>query len=192
LPFIDIAYQGFATGDIDNDAFSVRQFARDGHQMLVTQSYSKNMGLYGERVGALSVIASSKEEADRVMSQIKIIIRRMYSNPPKHGALIASKVLNTPELRNIWLKEVKDMADRIIRMRTSLVDNLKKEGSTHDWSHITNQIGMFCFTGLNEQQVNRLMKEHSVYLTKDGRISIAGVSSKNNAYLAHAIHQVTK
>lgn len=192
LPFIDIAYQGFATGNIDNDAFSVRQFAKDGHQMLVTQSYSKNMGLYGERVGALTVVGASKEEADRVMSQIKIIVRRMYSNPPKHGALIASKVLNTPELRQLWLKEVKDMADRIIRMRTSLVDNLKKEGSIHDWSHITNQIGMFCFTGLNEQQVSRLMKEYSVYLTKDGRISIAGVSSKNNAYLAHAIHQVTK
>lgn len=116
----------------------------------------------------------------------------MYSNPPVHGARIASRVLNIPELRQQWLEEVKGMADRIIRMRSTLVENLKKEGSKHDWSHIVNQIGMFCFTGLNEKQVERLTKEFSIYLTKDGRISVAGVSSKNNAYLAHAIHQVTK
>lgn len=192
LPFIDLAYQGFASGDIDRDAFAVRQFIKDGHQMLVAQSYSKNMGLYGERVGALSIITGSKDDTERVMSQLKIVIRRMYSNPPKHGAFIAAKVLNQPELRQLWLKEVKGMADRIIRMRQNLVDNLKKEGSQHNWKHITDQIGMFCFTGLNEKQVERLTKEFSVYLTKDGRISVAGVSSKNNAYLAHAIHQVTK
>lgn len=170
----------------------MRQFVKDGHELAVSQSFSKNMGLYGERVGAVSFVVHNKEDRERIMSQLKVTIRRMYSNPPRHGAQIASKVLNTPDLRSLWLREVKTMADRIITMRKTLVDNLKKEGSSHNWQHITDQIGMFCFTGLNEKQVERLTKEFSVYLTKDGRISVAGVSSKNNAYLAHAIHQVTK
>lgn len=192
LPFIDLAYQGFASGDIDRDAFAARLFAKDGHEFLVSQSYSKNMGLYGERVGALTFVTREKEDLARIMSQLKVTIRRLYSNPPRHGAQIAAKVLGTPELRTLWLKEVKGMADRIITMRKTLVENLKKEGSSHNWQHITDQIGMFCFTGLDSKQVQRLIKEYSVYLTNDGRISVAGVSSKNNAYLAHAIHQVTK
>lgn len=192
FPFLDSAYQGFASGDTNKDAFAARLFAEDGHEYLISQSYSKNMGLYGERVGALSFILQDKDDLQRILSQLRVTIRRMYSNPPRNGAQIAAKVLNTPELNALWLTEVKDMADRIIKMRSSLVENLKKEGSQHNWQHITDQIGMFCFTGLNEKQVERLMKEFSVYLTKDGRISIAGVSSKNNAYLAHAIHQVTK
>ncbi|GFS21691.1 aspartate aminotransferase, partial [Elysia marginata] len=192
FPFFDSAYQGFASGDTDRDAFSVRTFIKDGHQIALTQSFSKNMGLYGERVGALSIICSSAEEAARVMSQVKIIIRPMYSNPPIHGARIAAKILNTPALNKQWLVEVKGMADRIMSMRTRLQDGLKREGSSHNWQHITDQIGMFCFTGLNPQQVERLTKEFSVYLTKDGRISVAGLSSNNVDYLAHAIHQVTK
>lgn len=192
FPFIDLAYQGFASGDIDKDAFAVRLFAQEGHEFVVSQSYAKNMGLYGERVGAVTFVIHDKEELQRVLSQLRVTIRRMYSNPPRNGAQIAAKVLNTPELRALWLKEVKGMADRIITMRQLLVDNLKKEGSVHNWQHITDQIGMFCFTGLTDKQVERLIKDFSVYLTKDGRISIAGVSSKNNAYLAHAIHEVTK
>jgi aspartate aminotransferase len=192
FPFMDSAYQGFGSGSVDKDAFAVRLFASDGHELLVSQSYSKNMGLYGERVGALSFITHAADDRDRVLSQLKVLIRRMYSNPPRNGAQIASKVLNTPELRTLWLKEVKGMADRIITMRSDLVDNLKKEGSSQNWQHIIDQIGMFCFTGLSPKQVERITKDFSVYLTKDGRISIAGVSSKNNAYLAHAIHQVTK
>jgi len=192
FPFIDLAYQGFATGDINRDAFAVRLFAEDGHEFIVSQSYSKNMGLYGERVGAVTFVVRNKDELQRVLSQLRLTIRRLYSNPPRHGAQIASRVLNTPQLRDLWLSEVKVMADRIITMRKTLVENLKKEGSSHNWQHIIDQIGMFCFTGLTEQQVERLIKEFSVYLTKDGRISIAGVSSKNNAYLARAIHQVTK
>lgn len=192
LPFIDLAYQGFASGNIDQDAFAVRLFADEGHEFLVSQSYSKNMGLYGERVGALTFVVKEKEDLARIMSQLKILIRRMYSNPPRHGAQIASKVLNLPELRTLWLEEVKIMADRIITMRSDLVENLKKEGSSHNWQHINDQIGMFCYTGLNEEQVGRLTKDFSVYLTKDGRISVAGVSPKNNAYLAHALHEVTK
>ncbi|XP_059154230.1 aspartate aminotransferase, mitochondrial-like [Physella acuta] len=192
FPYFDMAYQGFASGSTDQDAFAVRQFIRDGHQMALSQSFSKNMGLYGERVGAFSIICSSTEEAERVMSQVKIIIRPLYSNPPVHGARIAAKILNTPELNAQWLKEVKGMADRIILMRNRLRDGLKKEGSSRNWQHITDQIGMFCFTGLKPDQVERLTKEFSVYLTKDGRISVAGVSSNNVDYLAHAIHQVTK
>ncbi|GFO19631.1 aspartate aminotransferase [Plakobranchus ocellatus] len=191
-PFFDMAYQGFASGDADKDAFSVRTFIKDGHQMALTQSFSKNMGLYGERVGALTLVCGSTEEAARVMSQVKIIIRPMYSNPPIHGARIAAKILNTPALNDQWLVEVKGMADRIISMRNKLRDGLKREGSSRNWQHITDQIGMFCFTGLNPQQVEKLTKEFSVYLTKDGRISVAGVSSNNVDYLAHAIHSVTK
>lgn len=192
FPFLDMAYQGFATGDIDRDASAVRLFAEDGHGFAVSQSFAKNMGLYGERVGAFSMICGSKEEADRVMSQIKIIVRPTYSNPPINGARIAHLILTDPELRQQWLKDVKGMAERIIGMRTRLRDGLKREGSTKNWQHITDQIGMFCFTGMTPEQVARLIKEFSVYLTKDGRISVAGISSNNVDYLAHAMHQVTK
>ena len=174
-----------------------------------SESIGRILGLYGERVGAFTAVCQDKEEVDRVMSQLKILIRPLYSNPPVHGARIAARILNQADLRALWLTEVKHMADRIITMRQQLVDNLKKNGSSKIWQHITDQIGMFCFTGLNPQQVrraqvaiaehpsfaiqtDRLVKDFSVYLTKDGRISMAGVTSKNNPYLAHAIHEVTK
>nr|CAI5841381.1 unnamed protein product [Callosobruchus analis] len=156
----------------------VRHFIKDGHRICLAQSYAKNMGLYGERAGAFTVVGESKEEADRVMSQLKILIRALYSNPPINGARIVTEILR--------------MADRIISVRTKLRDNLKKEGSSRNWQHITDQIGMFCFTGMTPDQVDKLIKEHSVYLTKDGRISMAGVTSKNVEYLAHAMHEVTK
>ncbi len=165
-----MAYQGFASGNIDDDAFAVRQFIEDKHNLVLAQSYAKNMGksfcfisvknshfffvgLYGERVGAFTVVCQDKDEVERVMSQVKIIIRPMYSNPPVHGARIAARILNQQDLRSLWLKEVKLMADRIITMRQQLADNLKKNGSNKNWQHITDQIGMFCFTGLNPQQV---------------------------------------
>uniref|UniRef100_W5MHG6 Aspartate aminotransferase n=1 Tax=Lepisosteus oculatus TaxID=7918 RepID=W5MHG6_LEPOC len=190
--FFDMAYQGFASGDIDRDALAVRHFIEQGHNIVLSQSYAKNMGLYGERVGAFTVVCSDVEEAKRVESQLKILIRPMYSNPPMNGARIAATIMNAPELRQEWLEEVKGMANRIISMREQLVSNLKKEGSIHNWQHVVNQIGMFCFTGLKPEQVERLIKEFSVYMTKDGRISMAGVSSANVGYLAHGIHQVTK
>ncbi|KTG45498.1 hypothetical protein cypCar_00004899 [Cyprinus carpio] len=192
LVFFDMAYQGFASGDIDRDAWAVRYFLEQGHNVLLSQSFAKNMGLYGERVGGFTVVCADAEEAKRVESQLKILIRPIYSNPPMNGARIASTILSTPELRSTWLEEVKGMADRIIKMREMLVTNLKKEGSTHNWQHVIDQIGMFCFTGLKPEQVERLTKEFSVYMTKDGRISVAGVTSGNVGYLAHAIHQVTK
>ncbi|XP_064473529.1 aspartate aminotransferase, mitochondrial-like [Ornithodoros turicata] len=192
FPFLDMAYQGFATGDIDRDAAAVRLFAQDGHGFAVSQSFAKNMGLYGERIGAFTLVCESKDEADRAMSQIKIIVRPMYSNPPINGARIAHLILTDQQLRQQWLQDVKGMADRIMNMRTRLKDGLKREGSTRNWDHITDQIGMFCFTGMTPDQVEKLTKEFSVYLTKDGRISVAGISSKNVDYLAHAMHQVTK
>ncbi|XP_046676171.1 aspartate aminotransferase, mitochondrial [Homalodisca vitripennis] len=192
FPFFDMAYQGFASGDVVKDAFAVRLFLKDGHEIALAQSFAKNMGLYGERAGAFSLVTSTKDEAAKTLSQIKILVRPMYSNPPIHGARIVTEILGDPALRQQWLGEVKGMADRIISVRTALKDNLKKEGSTKDWSHITDQIGMFCFTGLQPAQVERLTKEFSIYLTKDGRISMAGVTSKNVEYLAYSIHQVTK
>ncbi|CAH1779911.1 unnamed protein product [Owenia fusiformis] len=191
-PFFDMAYQGFATGNVDGDAFAVRQFIEDGHDLALCQSFAKNMGLYGERAGAFTLVCKDKEEADRCMSQLKIIIRPMYSNPPIHGARIVTTILTNPELRKEWLVDVKGMADRIISMREQLTANLKKEGSSCNWSHIIDQIGMFCFTGLKPDQVASLTNDYSVYLTKDGRISVASISSKNVDYLAYAMHQVTK
>ncbi|XP_061421701.1 aspartate aminotransferase, mitochondrial [Lethenteron reissneri] len=192
FPFFDMAYQGFASGDTNRDAWAVRYFLEQGHNIALCQSYAKNMGLYGERIGAFTMVCTDAEEAKRVESQLKILIRPMYSNPPLTGARLAATIMNTPDLRKEWLVELKGMADRIIGMRSQLVNDLKKEGSTHNWQHITDQIGMFCFTGLKPEQVERLMKEFSVYMTKDGRISIAGLSSGNVGYLAHAIHQVSK
>ncbi|KAH0564677.1 aspartate aminotransferase, mitochondrial [Cotesia glomerata] len=192
FPFFDMAYQGFASGDCARDAMAVRMFVKEGHQIALAQSYAKNMGLYGERVGAFSLVTSSADEAARTMSQIKILIRPMFSNPPISGARIVNEILSDPALKQEWLGDVKSMADRIIGVRNKLKEYLKKNGSSRDWSHITDQIGMFCFTGLKPNEVEKLTSEHHIYLTKDGRISMAGVTSKNVEYLAHAMHQVTK
>ncbi|XP_027869940.1 glutamic-oxaloacetic transaminase 2b, mitochondrial [Xiphophorus couchianus] len=192
LVFFDMAYQGFASGDIDRDAWAVRHFIETGHNIVLSQSFAKNMGLYGERVGGFTVVCKDAEEAKRVESQLKILIRPIYSNPPINGARIAATILNTPDLRSLWLEEVHSMANRIIKMREQLVAGLKQQGSSHNWQHVTDQIGMFCFTGLKPEQVERLTKEFSVYMTKDGRISMAGVTTANVGYLAEGIHAVTK
>ncbi|KAH0258597.1 hypothetical protein KCU91_g15728, partial [Aureobasidium melanogenum] len=190
-PFFDMAYQGFASGDTDKDAFPIRHFIKEGHQISLCQSFAKNMGLYGERVGAFSIVCADADEKKRVDSQIKILVRPLYSNPPVHGARVASTILNDPELNKQWLGEVKGMADRIITMRALLKENLEKLGSKHDWSHITSQIGMFAYTGLKPEQMDALAKEHSVYATKDGRISVAGITSANVKRLAESIYKVT-
>ncbi|KAJ3108438.1 aspartate transaminase aat1 [Phlyctochytrium planicorne] len=193
LAFFDMAYQGFASGDPTVDAFALRHFVKDGHNVLLAQSFAKNLGLYGERVGLFSIVVGSPEEAKRVDSQVKILVRPMYSNPPLSGPRIVKEVLSIPELRSEWHTEVKLMADRIISMRAELRKHLETTyGSKHNWSHITSQIGMFCYTGLTGEQVDRLRNEFSVYLTRDGRISIAGITSKNVKYLAEAIHEVSK
>ncbi|KAF3446440.1 hypothetical protein FNV43_RR11619 [Rhamnella rubrinervis] len=188
LPFFDSAYQGFASGSLDSDAQPVRIFAADGGECLVAQSYAKNMGLYGERVGALSIVCKSADVARRVESQLKLVIRPMYSNPPIHGASIVATILRDRDLFNEWTIELKAMADRIISMRKQLFDALKTRGTPGDWSHIIKQIGMFTFTGLNAEQVAFMTKEYHIYMTSDGRISMAGLSSKTVPHLTDAIH----
>jgi aspartate aminotransferase, mitochondrial len=160
-PFFDMAYQGFASGDTNKDAYALRYFISQGHLPCLAQSFAKNMGLYGERVGAFSLVCASAEEKKRVDSQVKILVRPLYSNPPVHGARIASTILNDPALNKQWLGEVKGMADRIIKMRALLKENLENLGSKHDWSHITSQIGMFAYTGLKPEQMDVLAKEVS-------------------------------
>jgi len=192
FPFFDMAYQGFASGDLNKDSQALRAFIQDGHQVALAQSYAKNMGLYGLRVGAFSLTCQDSEEAERVMSQLKILIRPLYSNPPITGARIAEKILNTPDLYKVWLGDIKTMANRIISMRSKLREALEREGSSRNWQHITDQIGMFCFTGMKPEQVERLTKEFSIYLTKDGRISVSGITTANVDYLAKAMHTVTK
>jgi len=191
-PFFDMAYQGFASGDLTKDAEALRYFVQDGHLPALCQSYSKNMGLYGERVGAFTVLCDSKEEASAVESQLKILIRPMYSNPPIHGARLVNTILEDDKLYAEWLIEIKSMADRIITMRSQLKQKLEEAGSLRDWSHITKQIGMFCFSGLTADHVATLGKDYSIYLTKDGRISVVGVTSGNVDYLAQSIHEVSK
>lgn len=190
--FFDSAYQGFASGDADADAFAIRHFVDAGIPVACAQSFSKNFGLYGERVGCLSFVAPTSEEADRCISQLKIVIRPMYSNPPVYGARIVSTILNDPALSAQFYEECKGMADRIISMRSLLKDNLEGLGSTHDWSHVTDQIGMFCYSGLSKDQVEKMKGEHHIYMTADGRISMAGVTAAKAGYLAEAIHDVTK
>ncbi|GLU01429.1 hypothetical protein SLE2022_187360 [Rubroshorea leprosula] len=188
LPFFDSAYQGFASGSLDADAQSVRMFVADGGECLVAQSYAKNMGLYGERVGALSIVCRAADVASKVESQLKLVIRPMYSNPPIHGASIVAIILKDRNMYNEWTIELKAMADRIISMRQQLFDALRARGTPGDWSHIIKQIGMFTFTGLNKEQVAFMTKEYHIYMTSDGRISMAGLSLKTVPHLADAIH----
>lgn len=171
---------------------ALKQFAADGHQFAVAQSFSKNFGLYGQRVGCLSVVTESAAERSNVESQLKIIARAMYSNPPISGSRVVTTVLNDPALRAQWEVDVKEMADRIISMRRLLREKLESLGSKHNWEHITNQIGMFCYSGLSPEQVDRLTNEFHIYLTRNGRISMAGVTSKDITPLAEAIHAVSK
>jgi len=192
LAFFDSAYQGFASGDPARDAIPMRTFMSDGHAIVLAQSFAKNFGLYGERSGCLSVVCADAEEKERVMSQLKLVIRPMYSNPPAYGARLVDTILGDPELNSLWRKEVKMMADRIIDMRQALVDELAALGNTQSWGHVTDQIGMFAYTGLSKDQTEEIAKNYSVYMTADGRISIAGLNTGNIKYVAEAIHSVTK
>lgn len=187
----DSAYQGFASGDADTDAWAVREFEKRGHRMMVAQSFAKNFGLYGERVGTLSAVCQDEDEKARVTEALKRTIRPMYSNPPIYGARIVDEILGAPDLEAQWRGECRGMADRIASMRQALRSTLEAVGSTRDWSHITSQIGMFCFSGLTPEQVDRLKDEFHIYMTRNGRISMAGVTSKNVEYLAKSIHAVS-
>lgn len=188
---MDCAYQGFASGDAEADAYAIRLFLDAGHSLLLAQSFAKNFGLYGERVGSLSVACADRAEAARVLSQLKRIIRPMYSSPPIHGALIVAEVLGDAQLRAQYYQECAAMAERISSMRKLLRTELEAAGSTHDWQHVTDQIGMFAFTGMSAEMCDELTDNHAIFLTKDGRISVAGVNSGNVGAVASAIHAVT-
>ncbi|KAF8641077.1 hypothetical protein AX17_000721 [Amanita inopinata Kibby_2008] len=188
FPFFDMAYQGFASGSTSRDAFAVRHFVSQGHQIALAQSFAKNMGLYGERVGAFSFTTQDPEEKARIDSQLKIVIRPMYSNPPIHGARIANAILGDSTLYSQWEGEVKGMADRIINMREKLYDTLAATLRTPgEWGHIKSQIGMFSFTGLTPSQTKALAEKAHVYMTADGRISMAGLNSGNIEYFAESV-----
>jgi aromatic-amino-acid transaminase len=190
VPFVDMAYQGFGFG-IAEDGAVIRQFLASGLDFFVSTSFSKSFSLYGERVGALSVVCSSKDEATRVLSQLKIVIRTNYSNPPTHGAQVVATVLNTPALRAQWETELTGMRDRIKRMRRALVDQLTNAGVKGDLSYIVSQNGMFSYSGLSASQMLRLRTEFGVYGVDSGRICVAALNDGNLAYVAKAIAAVS-
>jgi aromatic-amino-acid transaminase len=188
-PFLDMAYQGFGHG-IKEDGAVIGKFVAAGLEFFVSTSFSKSFSLYGERVGALSVLCASKDDADRVMSQLKVVIRTNYSNPQIHGATVVAMVLNTPELRAQWEEELAEMRVRIKAMRQKLVDGLKAAGVKQDMSFITDQIGMFSYSGLSKDQMVRLRTEFGVYGTDTGRMCVAALNSKNVAYVCESIAKV--
>jgi len=189
VPFLDLAYQGFGSG-IAEDSAAVGKFVASGHTVFVSTSFSKSFSLYGERVGALSVLCDDKEEASRVLSQLKIVIRTNYSNPPTHGATVVAAVLNTPDLRALWEQELGDMRLRIKQMRLALVEKLKAAGVKEDMSFITRQVGMFSYSGLSKDQMVRLRNEFGVYGTDTGRMCVAALNSRNIDYVCKAIASV--
>ena len=188
-PFLDMAYQGFGHG-IQEDGAVIGKFVAAGLNFLVSTSFSKSFSLYGERVGALSVVCIDKEECGRVLSQLKIVIRTNYSNPPIHGGAVVAAVLANPEWRATWEKELAEMRVRIKAMRQKLVDGLKAAGVKQDMSFITTQIGMFSYSGLNKDQMVRLRSEFGVYGTDTGRMCVAALNSKNIDYVCQAIAKV--
>jgi aromatic-amino-acid transaminase len=191
VPFVDIAYQGFGAG-LDPDGEAVRSFARAGGPLFVSNSFSKSFSLYGERVGALSVLAGSPEEGARVLSQLKRIVRTNYSNPPTHGGQIVATVLTTPELRAAWERELAQMRDRIRSMRAQLVERIHARVAGADFRFVLGQRGMFSYSGLTRTQVQRLREEHSVYAVDTGRICVAALNSANIDYVADAIARVIR
>ena len=189
IPFLDIAYQGFATG-IEEDGAAVRLFADSGMSFFVSSSFSKSFSLYGERVGALSIVTQSKEESARVLSQLKRVIRTNYSNPPTHGAAIVAMVLNSPKLRQMWEDELAEMRERIKAMRHGLNKKLAAAGAPQDFSFIETQRGMFSYSGLTADQVAKLQEQDGIYALSTGRICVAALNTKNLDRVAQAIARV--
>jgi aromatic-amino-acid transaminase len=190
VPFLDMAYQGFADG-IEADAVAVRAFSASGLQFFASSSFSKNFSLYGERVGALSIVTAGKDESARVMSQLKRVIRTNYSNPPTHGGALVAAVLASPDLRQQWEAELSGMRDRIRAMRTGLVAAIKAQGVAQDFSFVAQQRGMFSYTGLTAAQVERMKDEFGIYAVSTGRICLAALNTRNVDYVAKAIAAVT-
>ena len=189
VPFLDMAYQGFADG-LEADAAAVRRFAAACPVVLVSTSFSKSLSLYGERVGALSLVAGSADDAARVLSQVKRVIRTNYSNPPTHGGQAVVTVLTTPELRALWDNELGEMRERIKTMRRQLVDKIRAQRADFDFSFIVKQRGLFSYSGLTREQVRRLREEYSLYAIESGRICVPALNSRNVDYVAQAIASV--
>ena len=188
VPFLDMAYQGFANG-IDEDGAVVRRFAATGMAMLVSNSFSKSFSLYGERVGALSIVATTSEEATRVLSQLKRVVRTNYSNPPTHGGKVVATVLATPELRTLWEEELAGMRVRIREMRGAMVEKLKAKAPGHDFEFVREQVGMFSYSGLTKEQVGKL-RDESIYAVDTGRICVAALNSTNIDRVVDAIAKI--
>jgi len=196
FPFFDCAYQGFASGDLAKDAWAVRHFVEQGFELCIAQSYAKNFGLYGERAGCFHFVTGPSSDAEdtikRIGSQLAILQRSEISNPPAYGARIASTVLNDKALFAEWEENLRTMSGRIIEMRNQLRAKLEEQKTPGSWTHITEQIGMFSFTGLTEEQVLKIRKDAHVYMTKNGRISMAGLNTHNVDYVAKAIDAVVR
>lgn len=189
LAFLDIAYQGFGKG-LDQDGDVLRLFALSDVPFLIASSFSKSFSLYGERVGALTIVDSNQDESARVLSQLKRVIRANYSTPPTHGGSVVTTVLTTPDLRASWLKELDEMRERIRRMRTALVDQLQTNGANQDFSFVLKQNGMFSYSGLTPEQVDRLRTEFAIYALNTGRICVAALNDGNVDYVARSIAAV--
>lgn len=189
VPFVDIAYQGFGDG-IQEDAAAARLFAESGLSFFVSSSFSKSFSLYGERVGALSIVTDSRDASARVLSQVKRVIRTNYSNPPTHGATIVAAVLGSPELRALWETELGEMRTRIQHMRSALVRQLAEKGASRDFAFVSRQRGMFSYSGLDVEQVERLRVDHGVYAISTGRICAAALNDRNIGHVTDAIVQV--
>jgi len=191
LPFLDLAYQGFAEG-LEADAHAARLFAGAMSPVFLSSSFSKSFSLYGERVGALSVVTGSAEEAIRVLSQVKRVVRANYSNPPTHGCQLVATVLGSSQLRSLWERELGEMRDRIKDMRKRLVDAIHSRAPGSDFSFVLKQRGMFSYSGLTREQVRRLRAEHAIYTIDTGRICVAALTSKNVEHVADAIAKVIR
>ncbi|KAL9614635.1 MAG: hypothetical protein Q9167_000923 [Letrouitia subvulpina] len=197
FPFFDCAYQGFASGNLENDAWAVQYFIDQGFELCVAQSFAKNFGLYGERAGAFHFVTGAAPDAEqtigRISSQLAILQRSEISNPPAYGARIASLILNDPDLFKQWQSNLETMSGRIVDMRKALRSKLEElNGKEGSWKHITDQIGMFSFTGLTEKQVLKIREDAHIYMTKNGRISMAGLNTRNVEYTAKAIDRVVR
>ncbi|CAJ0952283.1 unnamed protein product, partial [Mesorhabditis belari] len=187
FPFFDMAYQGFASGDPAADGWAVRYFIEQGLEMFIAQSFAKNFGLYNERVGHLTIVLNDPSAIPSFKSQMQLIIRANWSNPPAHGARIVAKVLGDRELYQQWLQAIQTMSSRIREMRAALKANLEKLGTPGTWDHITQQIGMFSYTGLTRDQVMYLVDKYHIFMLTDGRANICGLNTKNVEYVSKAI-----
>jgi len=192
FPFFDTAYQGFCSGDLDKDASAIRLFVEEKHELFVAQSFAKNLGLYNERVGNLTVVVNSPALIPVLKSKMTTTVRGNYSNPPAHGARIAAAIFNNKALNDEWRENLKTMSSRMNSMRQLLFQKLNILAAPGNWDHILKSVGLFCFTGLNERQCNHLIKEYHIYLLRDGRINVSALTVGNIDYVANAIFDVVK